>query len=58
VDIFKIVEEEARKVLEGSDIDIMLDLVKAYRSSGPKGAREKVRSLLSQWGVHVEDLAD
>ncbi len=58
MDIFKIIEEEARKILEGSDIDIVMDIIRAYRSSGPRGARGKVKEILSQWGIYVEDRED
>ncbi|MEL9991763.1 MAG: hypothetical protein QXP98_05735 [Thermoproteus sp.] len=58
MDLFKIVEEEVRRGLEGSDVEIVLSLIEAYRSSGPKGARDKLREILSRWGVDVGDIED
>lgn len=58
MDLLKIIEEELRRSLEGSDADLVLALIEAYRSSGPKAAKEKMKEALSQWGVYVEDIED
>lgn len=58
MDLFKIIEEELRKGLEGSDADLVLAIMEAYRSAGPKAAKEKIKEVLTQWGVHVEDIED
>ncbi|MEZ0247741.1 MAG: hypothetical protein ABWJ97_00580 [Thermoproteus sp.] len=58
MDLFKIVEEEVKRTLEGSDVEIVLGLIEAYRSSGPRGARDKLREILSRWGIDVGNIED
>lgn len=58
MDLFKIIEEELRRNLEGSDADLVLALVEAYKSSGPRAAKEKMKEILARWGVYVEDIED
>jgi ATP-dependent helicase YprA (DUF1998 family) len=58
VDILRVIEEEVRSVLEGSDAELVLDLIKSYKSLGPKEARRRLEEALREWGVDVENLED
>lgn len=52
------IEEEVRRLFEGSDADILLSLIATYRSKGARGVHERLKEILSQWGIDVEDLKD
>jgi hypothetical protein len=58
VAILRVIEEEVRNVLEGSDAELVLELIKSYKSLGPKEARMRLEEALREWGVDVEDLED
>lgn len=56
MDILRVIEDEVRRVLEGSDAELVLDLIKTYKSLGPKEARRRLEEALREWGIDVEDL--
>ncbi|WP_167828058.1 hypothetical protein [Thermoproteus tenax] len=58
MDVFSMIEEEVRRLFEGSDADILLSLIATYRSKGARGVHERLKEILSQWGIDVEDLKD